>query len=199
MPTAEKTQAYTETWRDWMHPDAPEPEPDELFTRDEILQHVERTARLQRLGRAVPGPEPTTVSDVRYWESIGVLPRPTRRRHGRAQYAVYPEWYGHLIRHIRFLQEGGASLDDIRPSVRSWARTLTRPEPPPDTGDLNEYLSLRPALTTELERFGQWHAAVSRSTSPPKSIAVHIEDADGNTTIYTWPYRKAETSEETDS
>jgi len=65
-----------ETWRDWMHPDTPEPEP--LLTRAEFLDRV----------RAEGGD--VSERSLVHWENIGVRPTPGSRR--RPWLATTQQW-----------------------------------------------------------------------------------------------------------
>lgn len=135
------------TWIDWLGPD--EPEPEELFTRDEIA------------GMA-SGIDPVTGDDIRYWEYQGVLPRSVRRRHKGATRAVYPAWYADLAKEVRRLQRKGQSLDEIRPQIH---RPITHPLSAHITGTSHVTAN----LTTHTRTVPQT-AAISVSPSPPTEL-----------------------------
>ena len=107
---AETTKPARETWRDWLPPDAPEPE---LLTREQLV------ARLREAGIDAD------VSDLRYWEYHGILPRPVRQRHDGATRAVYPDWFVWLVGLLREYQgRDNKSLQEIGPALRFAARFL---------------------------------------------------------------------------
>src|SRR5688500_16922142 len=117
MPVETRTKAKQETWRDWA-PDAPEPEPNTLLTREELLD------RLSREGLA------TTGNQLRYWQSAGLIPYPIKRRIGQAVYAYYPPWIIRLVGVLRQLQgrRTGAKLAAMRPTLRTVAKELAADE-----------------------------------------------------------------------
>ncbi len=105
MPTEAAAKPKQETWLDWLSPDQLEPKP--LLTREELVE------RVRALGVKVsPG-------DIRYWETIGVLPRAVKRWHGDATRALYPEWMAALIVTIREMQHDDVPLDEIRDRLRA--------------------------------------------------------------------------------
>ncbi len=121
-----------ETWEAWQAPGAPPPR---LLTRAELL------ALAERVGLAVD--ERT----LRYWESLGLLPGPVRRRHQGATRAIYPAWQLPLIFLVRLSQAMGETLDQIAPHLRAEAQHLSRLFPagaPPSAStpdDLREWLN----------------------------------------------------------
>lgn len=108
----QKQADHRETWLEWF-PDA-EPE----LTFDELDKHIRET-----------GVEPVTAPTLRAWQNTGLLPYPLRRRHGKAQYALYPRAAVKVIEHVRILQGQGLSLKEIRPLVRGIAATRNDPDP----------------------------------------------------------------------
>lgn len=94
-----------ETWRDWMHPDTPEPEP--LLTRTEFLD------RLHAEGIDVPE------TSLVYWEKEGILPRAVRRWRDGKPATLYPEWLIPAVNTVRVMQDMGESLPAIRATIRS--------------------------------------------------------------------------------
>jgi hypothetical protein len=94
-----------ETWRDWVPPGIDTPLP--LITRDELL------ARLQQRNIDVK------LSDLRYWEYEGILPRPERKWDPavKARRAYYPIPIMASIMALRELQGAGLQLRDITPSL----------------------------------------------------------------------------------
>jgi hypothetical protein len=173
----QSTTPPKETWRDWLPPGAPEPE--RVLTRAEVLEHLARW-RVD-----------ATENDLRYWEYVGVLPRPVRRWHNGAVRATYPDWFPHLVRRVRAWQRLGASLDLIRPRVRAYARiSLGLSDDPIDaeirqarpTADGPEDLSIPPEIMPTLERLAAWHARLSGIDT--ERIEVRVVDVQGNWTSY---------------
>ncbi len=185
MPTAEKTATTPkETWRDWMGPDDPEPE--ELFTRAEIVDQA--NTLIGALGK------PVSASDLQLWEKLGVLPRPIRRRRGDAQYALYPRWQAYLIRNVRQLQREGYALDEIKPRIRAYARmtlgygrSAIEGEIAAASGHVQspEGIALWPVLVEELERLGRWWAHL-QGTAVDR-VEVHVVGTNGRATKYPLP------------
>jgi len=118
-----------ETWRDWMEPDAPNP--DVLLTRKELLE------RLQAEGVDV------TPSALAYWENQRITPRGDKRWINGTPQSLYPEWMIPMLRTVRALQEDGVSLREIRETLRtiSWMHPAEVSDQPPD--DRSEHSALR--------------------------------------------------------
>lgn len=94
-----------ETWLDWMPVSeltGARKESDELFTRDEILQELEKRG-------IVINPE-----TFRSWERYGLLPRAVRQWHQGAVRAVYPSWIVGAATLIRSLLDKGWSRGQIK-------------------------------------------------------------------------------------
>lgn len=119
-PRSEPMPRMKTTWLDWF-PD--EPEPTELYTRDQIAEMAS-------------GIDPVTGDDIRYWEYQGVLPRSVRRRHEGATRAVYPAWYADLAKQVRQLQRQGMNLDEIRSRLRTRVVSVTPAITPPVPSEL---------------------------------------------------------------
>jgi DNA-binding transcriptional MerR regulator len=182
---ATATKTNRETWIDWLGPD--DPEPDELYTRAEIVDRANEVAR-------PPGVKPVKGGDLQLWEKIGVLPRSVRRRHGDAQYALYPAWHAYLARQVRQLQREGYSLDEIKPRVRAYARmTLGYGRTPIDEeiGRRNvqspEDIAMWPALVEELERLGRWWGHLQGVEA--ERVEVHVVGTNGRATKYPLPLK----------
>jgi len=94
-----------ETWRDWMHPDTPEPEP--LLTRAQFVD------RLQAEGVDV------SERTLAHWENKDILPRAIRRWRDGGPKALYPEWLLPAVNTIRIMQDMGESLAEIRATIHS--------------------------------------------------------------------------------
>ena len=182
MPTAETPTTNQETWRDWLGPD--EPEPDVLYSRDEIVA-MANAMRMQK---------PVKPGDLRLWEQLGILPRGIRRGHQGAARNVYPGWAATLARQVRLLQHQGHSLEEIKPRVRTHARlTLGHGSTPTDEeirarhrhAQAPEDVALWPALVDELERLARWRAQLSGVETD--RIEVRVIGADNRGTIYPLP------------
>ncbi len=170
------------TWRNWL----PEgtPEPDQLFTREEIVARATR--------RLVAGTQPIGVNDLRYWESIGILPRGVRRWRDGAPRALFPDWYGTLAREIRILQRSGYSLAEIKPRIRAQGRLILghgdshlAPEEVINTYPnvlAPEHVALWPDLVTELERLARWRTSLTGVDT--ERVEVHVIGVDGRATLY---------------
>lgn len=78
-------------FRDWMPVGSPEPELDELITREEMLEQV----------RAIP--MRISESTLRNREAQGILPRPMRRWRGGSTKALYPTWMPTLVAYTDLL------------------------------------------------------------------------------------------------
>ncbi len=167
-----------------MGPDDPEPE--ELFTRDEIVDRA----------NALMGPirKPVKASDLQHWESRGIIPRGIRRRRGDAQYALYPEWHAYLVRQIRQLQREGYSLDEIKPRIRSYARMVLAYGRTPIDEEISaryrnvqspEDIWLWPVLVEELERLGRWWSHIAGVETD--RVEVHVIGTNGRATKYPLP------------
>jgi DNA-binding transcriptional MerR regulator len=107
MPAEAAEKPNDQTWIDWLEPK----ERDSLAlitTRDELL------TRLERLNIDVK------LSDLRYWEYEGILPRPVRKWDPdvKAMRAYYPMQMVAVIFALRELQAAGLQLRDIAPALR---------------------------------------------------------------------------------
>jgi hypothetical protein len=118
--TTDPARQKKETWLDppWTRPGDPEPE--RLYTRDELA------ARLQGLNVQA------SAADLRFWEARTILPQAVRRRHHGATRTIYPDWYGYLVRRLRQLQSAGYSLQSIKEKIRGEASLLIRGGEPED-------------------------------------------------------------------
>lgn len=181
MPTTETLTTNQQTWRDWLGPD--EPEPDELFTRAEIVDQA--NSLIGALGK------PVSSSDLQLWEKLGVLPRPIRRRRGDAQYALYPRWQAYLVRNVRQLQREGYSLEEIKPRIRTYARLVLGYGRTPIDEEIGrrvqapEQITLWPVLVEELERLSRWWAHLQGVDVD--HVEVHVVGTNGRATKYPLP------------
>ena len=184
MPTTETPPTTKrETWRDWMGGDQ---EPDELFTRAEIVDQANALIGAHS--------KPVSASDLQLWEKLGVLPCAIRRRRGDAQYALYPRWQAYLIRNVRQLQREGYSLEEIKPRIRAYARmTLGYGRSAIDdeiaadrpTAQAPEDITLWPVLVEELERLSRWWAHLQGVDVD--RVEVHVFGTNGRATKYPLP------------
>ncbi len=198
MATEAPAKPRKATWRDWLPKGSPEP--DRLYTRDEIIAMIAR--------RHVAGTQPVTVGDLRYWESIGVLPHGVRQWRDGAARALFPDWYANLARRVRLLQRTGYSLDEIRPRIRAHFRLMFAHAGDDDGADdefrnaagrvrTAEEISLWPALVEELERLSRWRAQLTGS--PTERVEVRVIGSDGTGTIYPLPIAPHDGETETPS
>lgn len=182
-----------ETWKDWLPPG--EPEPDVLFTRDAITD----------MANAMRPPKPIKPSDIRVWESRGILPRPIRRRHGNAQYALYPEWQANLARQVRVFQRQGYTLDEIKPRIRTHARVMFGLGDPADLETIRksagqrvvtspEDLTLSAPMVTELEQL----AAVYELMTGENVVRAEVHLIADNGHAIRYPLPLASTPEDDD-
>lgn len=110
MATAAPARPKKATWVDWVKDGAPNPKPEDLITRDEMID------RLHEAG------VPITTRELRYWEAEGALPRPVRRAHTGATRAVYPNWVLALVPRARALRHQGVPLPEIGVHLRLMLR-----------------------------------------------------------------------------
>lgn len=181
------TKPKRETWRDWLPAGSPDPAPETLLTRDEVVETLER--------RRVDA----SVRDLRFWEAEGVLPRPIRRSHKGAVRAVYPDWYPHLVRQVRRLQRWGMSLEQIKRRTRAYARYVLGVTDDPDNpidAEIREHamglaiegpedVRLPETMVEELRRVARWHERLTGQ--PTDHVEVWVIDEEGAPTLYPWP------------
>lgn len=159
-----------ETWRDWLPEGTPDPE--ELFTRDELLVEM-RASGLE-----------VSESDLRFWERVAVLPKPVRQGHKGATRAVYPWWYVPLVQRLRELQGEGERLESIRPLIRTRAQIAISD----DTGSHPNQGTLTPgSLAEEIRRFA--HAVESVTGVPQIRAELVLRSQDGAKRRYGWEFR----------
>ncbi len=101
------TRSKQVTWRDPPWSPVGAPEPDELMTRDELIEALNR----EGLG--------VSVGDLRNWQSAGVVPYAVKRWTGDATRGVYPGWMVDVVRDLRRLQGEGYKLRQIGPLLRT--------------------------------------------------------------------------------
>jgi DNA-binding transcriptional MerR regulator len=158
---AKPTQA---TWADWMPPgDNTEHAP--TWTREELI------ARLATLGVTV------TVTDFRFWEGSGVLPRAVKRWHEetRSVRALYPGRAVWIVSDLRDLQNAGCSLKQIGRILRGRAQTYHLPDP----------YNLRPAIVEAVRQREQ------QTGEPVSVVMVRFTDAFGHEEPYFFDFEDA--------
>lgn len=170
------TPATWEEWeRDWP-PDTVARYRSQRFTRDELVD------LMADAGTAPDGlPVAITANELRYLESIGVLPRPTREQGETGPRWVYPGWVVPVLVMLRVLQRRGMRAVDIGRWLRQNAAGIARDDihPRVDTPS-DAVVSAR--LRMELGRLARQY---SRTTGIPAArIAVTITDAEG--AEHTW-------------
>ncbi len=193
MPTIEVQPIRPpETWEEWMRDWPPGKPPrylERLLTRDELIDTLTNADKAEDL-TPQGGRVGMTVNELRYLESIGVLPRPVRRWHNGAVRAVYPGWVTFLVMWLRVLQGHGLSLKEIGPWLRKNAALIAR-------GDFHESRtfsvpaaggveSVLPAnLRRELGRLARHHARLTGVATT--RVEVRVVDAEGRETHYNLP------------
>jgi len=158
-----------ETWRDWMHPDTPEPEP--LLTRAEFLDRV----------RAEGGD--VSERSLVHWENIGVLPRAVRRWRAGKPATLYPVWLIPVVTTVRVMQERGERLAAIRDTIRSFYR---RPRSEEDQRSRNDayhagraaaITALRNALVELIPKWEDWR------DDTIEGVEIHLRGSGGNESV----------------
>lgn len=137
-----------DTWQRWQAPGAPDVR---QLTREEMIAELTRY-------HVHP---PVEISDLRYWEYWGVLPRPVRRAavEGGRAVARYPVWVVTLIMALRHLQADGVTLEEIGPLLRIEARRVSLAPPNsrmhvvglPPVPHIHERYPLPPNLVAKLD------------------------------------------------
>jgi hypothetical protein len=97
------------TWLDLLPEGAPKPSRDELLTRAELLEE------LQRRGFDLREKTLTT------WEERGYVPRATRSRRGGSPVALYPEFAISGLAQVPTLRARGRKLSAVFPYMRTAA------------------------------------------------------------------------------
>jgi len=164
--TTETTPAKPkqETWADWMPP-GDNTEHDPVWTREELI------ARLATLG------VPVAVTDFRFWEGSGVLPRAVKRWHEetRSVRALYPRRAVWIVSDLRDLQAAGCSLKQIGRILRGRAQTYHLPDP----------YNLRPAIVDAV------HQREQQTGEPVSFVMVRFTDHHGHEDPYFFDFDDA--------
>lgn len=121
-----------ETWRDWLPPGFPEPPPEELVDLDQLLGLV------TKLGSGVK--TTTTAREIRYLQTLGIVPRPTFQHRNGVNVGVYPRWVRSVVWNALIMRRDRVSWDDIRSMIRDRLHQIMEfdamqewPEFPPQT------------------------------------------------------------------
>jgi len=165
--TKEKREPKTnqETWRDWMPVSeitGERAEIGDLFTRDEILQELEKR------GIAI---NPET---FRSWEKYGLLPRAVRQWHNGAVRAVYPSWIVRTASITRSLLDKGWSRDQIKGA-------MVRLRDPTVSPTLGKYL-FDVTLSDVYRAIDQWGYAFSDLWGKT-TVTVTVTNEQGETVV----------------
>jgi DNA-binding transcriptional MerR regulator len=180
------TTTNTETWKDWLGPDRPEPAPADLYSREQIAEMANHYVH--------PRAKPVKPSDLRLWEQMGILPRGLRRGHQGAARNVYPAWVASLAREIRGYQYQGLPLEEIRPRIRAHALIMLGFGDSETDNEIRaahpsarapEDIRLWPDLISELERLARWHTHLTGTDAD--RVEVHVIGANGRATRYPHP------------
>lgn len=113
---AKRTPA--ETWDKWAAEDAPDP--GELWTRADILAAVERL----NIRRPDSGRSLVSERTIRYWESVGVVPKGTAAKQGY-RYLLYPWWYVDLLYQVCCYEAKKVRVEDLPGRMRAEAHRLS--------------------------------------------------------------------------
>jgi DNA-binding transcriptional MerR regulator len=156
--TATQPKPKRETWLDLLPPGAPRPPLEELMTREELLEELQR--------RGVDVTETALVA----WEKRGFAPRAIRSRRASTSVALYPEFAIPALVQLRTLHEQGYTLKKIAPLVRMWAdNSILWTDP---------WQSHQAAIRGPLVNFAQ--AVASRLGEDVASIRVILQREDGS-------------------
>ena len=101
-----------ESWRDWTPDGYPEPDDDELITREQLIDELNR-ANVKMTAR-----------NLRHWEALGILPGPIRRHHEGATRALYAPWVVRLATIAAAAKTFGSSPEKLGREMRETARTV---------------------------------------------------------------------------
>jgi len=150
-------------FRTWLPPGSPEPELDDLITREELLEEI----------RAVP--MRMSESTLRLRESQGILPRPMRRWRDGATRALYPRWMAELVIFSDILLDSRLGNPAADPSAIA---AKTRGYVP---GILERAARWRStALTDDIPAaLARLADLFSDAEKPPTQASITLRDADG--------------------
>lgn len=112
------TKSGRANWREWVGLVEAEGADIPLLTRRELIALAERFGA------------PVDERTLRYWETEGVLPRPTRDHTAVGERARYPWWAVDLVWQIRQYKHWGLTLEQLRQRMPAEARRLATLPPP---------------------------------------------------------------------
>ena len=106
-------------WKQWQAEFVPEPQ--ELWTRAEILEAADR------LGVRRPDGHPVDDRTLRFWEENGIIPRGTEGKIAGRNYTyrLYPWWVVDLLHQVCRYQAAHVKLEDLPARMRIEARYLS--------------------------------------------------------------------------
>lgn len=125
-----------ETWSDWL-PDQPA-----AVSIDGLVDLANRN----------PDANMDT-STIRYWQKVGILPNPIRKRVGSGVNSFYPLLAVTFLNQIRSLQKEGLSLKDIRPRIRGYATSLNNLDPYDLTEPVTSAVRIREKQSAQSVKF----------------------------------------------
>ncbi len=161
------TKPKQETWANWGNP-GDDAEHDPLRTREELIAFL---AKLD---------VPVAVTDLRFWEGSGVLPRAIKRWHEetRSVRALYPGRAALFIVQLRELQAAGYTLAQIARILRGRASTFYATDP------YNLFPPIQEAVRTRVRQTGE----------PVAEVRITFTDASGHEEFFWYDFRPNDTS-----
>jgi DNA-binding transcriptional MerR regulator len=168
--TVTKTRTKRETWMDWIPPEVPKPQWDELITREELLDHP-----YLRLAGVREG-------DLQYWEYNHYLPKAIRKHRGGVTRAVYPKWYVLTVYRLKEFQDMGLSLPEITPHLKQTIQGMLREQP---NFDPDQTIVIPAAVYTMLSALADHlHRATGKEVSKAE-VRLTTREPDQRQGIYT--------------
>ena len=155
------------TWRAWVPNGFPEPAPDDMLTRAELLEELR--------GRGIDIPERT----LKFWQTRGLLPKPTRHWRDNATRSLYPDFYPRVVAYLHGLQAAGTPMRQLAPLVRAYALSSIGWEDP-----------LRPPLDKAGAAAAELARAVERYTGGLRIVEAELRFRDETGRVvetHTWP------------
>jgi DNA-binding transcriptional MerR regulator len=191
MPTAKKTKAARESWLDWV-PDEGRDEAliaaEPLLTRDELIAELKQSAIT------------VTARDLSYWQTVGAIPYPDRRRHKGATRAVFPRWMISTIHMLRSLQEQGYTLREIGPVLRGdlYHRFMPQARTPRQQRDQDERMARRAffPLVNELDPRIRSFARIHERLHGGRIIRAEVRLIDDQEKSHVYPFLAGDTESE---
>jgi len=105
-----------ETWERWQASAAPPA--GELWTREEILDAIERLGIRRPNGRLV------TERTIRFWQSKGVIPYGKKEKRGYI-YRLYPGWFVDMLYQVCCYEAAGIRIEELPERMRVEAFALS--------------------------------------------------------------------------